>query len=87
MSDNANCILEDTLCKTCYYYIFREVRPFEEAREQWEEEFNIELTEDSIIETHTCGLMTIDLDHIVYKCNKYISNEQAMFSNNLRLFK
>ena len=87
MDNKTECLLENSLCKTCFYYIFREIKPFEDAREQWEEEFDIELTEDSIIETHSCMLMNIDLDHIVYKCSKYMTKEQAGFTNNLRLFK
>lgn len=90
MSDDDNDIdvlLDKTLCKTCYYYLYREVRPFEETREQWEEEFNIEIGEDSVIETHTCLLVSVDLDHVVYKCNKYMSNQQAAFNTNIRLFK
>lgn len=82
-----NALADMTICKTCFYYMCREIRPFEEFKEQWEEEFDIELDEDSIIETNTCLLSGFDLDHVVYKCNKYTSKEQAAFNNNIRLFK
>lgn len=86
MSDDIT-VTDSTICKTCFYYMFREIMPFEETREQWEEEYNIELGEDSVIETHTCLLVGVDLDHIVYKCNKYTTKEQAGFNNNIRLFR
>ena len=77
----------NSLCKSCYYHVYREVIPFDEVKEEWEKEFDIEITDDSIIEIHTCYLLNIDLDHVVRKCTKYLPQDQVNFNNNLRLFK
>lgn len=86
MTDIDDFDVEVGLCKNCYHYVYREIKPFEDSIEQWEEEFNIDITEDSIIETHMCSILNIDLDHTVIKCNKYLDKTKAAFSKNITMF-
>lgn len=71
MPENTEDVVDLGMCNTCDHHVYREIKPFEESIEQWEEDYNIDITEDSIIETHTCCVLDIDLDHFVIKCNKH----------------
>lgn len=86
MPDINENIEQETICIGCYHHMIRNIKPFAETKEQWEEEFNIELDDDSTLETSTCLLLGLDLDHDVFACNKRISKDQVNFMNNIKLF-
>lgn len=82
--------IEQSLCKDCDYRISREIKPLESAIEFWEESLGIEINDETILETHTCILLGMDLDHIVINCNKYKSNNPENpenFINNISKIK
>lgn len=73
--------MEASLCNDCVFRISRELKPLQSAIDIWEESLGIEIDDDTILETHTCEFLGIDLDHIVLKCNKHKTEEEYFFLN------
>lgn len=79
--------IEASLCKDCVHRVSREIKPLESALEFWEESLGIEITNDTILETHCCTILSMDLDHIVIKCNKFEPEDQRNFVDNITKFR
>lgn len=82
-----NCFIENSLCKECVHRISREIKPLESAIEFWEESLGIEITSETILETHCCIILNMDLDHIVLKCSKFEPEDQKKFVDNINKFR
>jgi len=79
--------IEGSLCYDCIYRISREIKPLESTLDMWEESLGIDMNSDTILETHCCEYLAMDLDHIVIKCNKYRTEETDRFMNNINKFR
>lgn len=75
--------IENSLCKNCIYRVSREIKPLASSIDLWEESLGIDIQDDTILETHCCELLGIDLDHIVLKCNKYKAEDADTFINSI----
>lgn len=85
--ENDDCFMKESLCYDCCYRLSKEIRPLASAIEEWEEDLGIEIDGSTVIEVHCCILTQIDLDHIVAKCNKYLSNTKTDFIANINRLK
>lgn len=75
--------MKNSLCKDCIHKVSREIKPLETTLELWEQALGFELEADTILETNTCLLLQIDLDHTVLKCSSYTSVDSKKFMDNL----
>lgn len=79
--------MESSICYDCIYRISREIKPLESAIDIWEDALGINIDENTILETHCCEYLAVDLDHIVLKCNKHRTEETDQFMNNINRFR